>query len=101
MHNEVRQVRILHPFHPLCGRRFELVSVRHNWGDERVDYRDGTGHVVSIPAAWTDLAAPDPVVTMSAGRSPFRLQDLVTLAHLLQSVRAPVAGAQAREVGHA
>ena len=42
-----------------------------------------------------------PVVTVSAGRSPFRLQDLVELARLLQSLCAPVTEAQAREVGHA
>ena len=95
------RVRILHPFHPLCGQSFELVSVRHNWGDARVDYRDGAGRLASIPAAWTDLGAPDPVVTVSAGRSAFRLQDLVALAHLLQNLHTPLTGAGRREVGRA
>jgi len=97
----VGRVRILHPFHPLCGQSFELVTVRHNWGDARVDYRDGAGRLASIPAAWTDLAAPDPVVAVSAGHSPFRLQDLMALAHLLQSLRTPLTGAGRREVGRA
>ena len=29
-----------HPFHPLFGRRFEFVSRRRNWGEDRVYYHD-------------------------------------------------------------
>ena len=54
-----------------------------------MDYRDEAGHLATIPAAWTDVPAPDPVVAVSAGRLPFRLQDLIELARLVASLRAP------------
>jgi len=36
-------------------------------------YHDSKGTLVSVPARWTDTVPSDPVVTVSAGRSPFRL----------------------------
>ncbi len=96
-----RYCRITHPFHPLCGQRFALVNVRHNWGEDRVDYRDEAGHLATIPAAWTDVPAPDRVVALSAGRLPFRLQDLIELARLVASLRAPNGRTWREEVGHA
>jgi hypothetical protein len=80
----VGQVRIVHPFRPLCGQRFTLVNARHNWGEDRMDYRE-----------------PDPVVAVSAGRSPFCLQDLVELTRLLQRLHDPVSAGQGREVRRA
>ena len=75
--------RITHPFHPLRGLEFSLVTVRNNWGEDRVYYHDTDRRLVSIPAAWTDVCAPDPFVLLSAGRSPFCLEDLLELARLL------------------
>jgi len=59
------------------------VTLRQNWGEERAYYRDESGELVSLPARWTDAVAPDPVVTVSAGRSAFRLEDLVALARFV------------------
>jgi hypothetical protein len=56
----------------------------------RVTYRDQLGHLCSIPASWTDAVAPDPVVLVSAGRSAFRLADLVELARLITTIGAEV-----------
>jgi len=39
---------------------------------------------LSLPVEWTDLAAQDPFVVVAAGRSPFRTQDLLELAALVQ-----------------
>ena len=47
-------------------------------------YRDGRGRVCSLPASWTSLAPPDPYVTVSAGRSLLRLDDLLTLVDVVQ-----------------
>ncbi|MCA6105614.1 hypothetical protein J6525_46185, partial [Bradyrhizobium sp. WSM 4400] len=33
-----QEVRITHPFHPLCGRKFELICRRRHWGEDRVVY---------------------------------------------------------------
>jgi hypothetical protein len=79
-------VCITHPFHPYYGRRFPLVTVRQNWGEDRVYYRDADGQLTRIAASWTDLATPDPVVAVSAGRSPFRLQDLLELTRLVAAL---------------
>lgn len=50
---------------------------------------DARGEMFSIPAGWTDADPPDPYVAISAGRSAFRLADLVELAALLDRLRPP------------
>ena len=80
-------VRITHPFHPQCGQVLELVERRHNWGEDRVFYRDHHGHLASLPARWTSVAAEDAFVVAAAGRSRLRLADLVVLAALVQELR--------------
>jgi len=79
--------RVTHPFHPLFGREFSLVTYRHNWGENRVYFQDEQGHLASFPAEWTNIAPADPFVLISAGRSVFRFQDLLELAHLVQGLR--------------
>lgn len=75
--------RIVHPFHPLCGQQLLLVTIRHNWGEDMLYYHDLKGTLISVPARWTDRVPADPVVTVSAGRSLFRLEDLLELARLV------------------
>ena len=72
-----------HPFHPDRGCSFPFVTAKQLWGEKRVtvEYPDGTLH--SIPVGWTDLAPVDPYVVISAGRSRFRVADLVTLVDLV------------------
>ena len=48
-----------HPFHPLYGRDFEFVAHRQNWGEDQVHLHDENGRLFSLPAGWTDVAAPD------------------------------------------
>jgi hypothetical protein len=80
---------VTHPFHPLCGREFSLVTYRRNWGENRVYFHDEHGRLTSLPAEWTSLAPPDPFVAVSGGRSLFRFQDLVDLAAMLRELRRP------------
>ena len=77
---------ITHPFHPHHGRQFPLVTVRHNWGEDRVYYHSPNGLLESIPASWTDVVVPDPFEVLSAGRSPFYLEDLLELTRLLAAL---------------
>jgi len=77
---------VTHPFHPLAGRTFPLVTVRSNWGEDRVYFHDDQGQLGCIPANWTDVVPPDPVVALSAGRCAFRAADLVELARLVESL---------------
>ena len=76
-----------HPFHPLCGRDFEFVAFRQNWGEDRVHLHDEDGQLFSLPAAWTDAAAADPFVVIAAGRCPFATGDLLAVADLIDRIR--------------
>jgi hypothetical protein len=81
-------VRVTHPFHPLAGREFDLVVRKNNWAEDRVFFFDDDGQFRSLPAGWTDVDPGDPFVVVAAGRCPFRVEDLVALAGLLDGVRA-------------
>lgn len=75
---------ITHPFHPLCGRRFELVLCNYNPVPGRVFYHDADGRLRPIPIAWTSLAEPDPFCVVSDGRALFRVEDLLELARMIR-----------------
>ncbi len=76
-----------HPFHPLYGQQFEILSYRHNWGEYRVTFYETPGHVRALPAAWTSVAPADPSVILAAGRADFRLADLLQLSQLIHRIQ--------------
>ena len=78
-----------HPFHPFCGREFDLVTYRHNWGEDRVYFHDDQGQLRTLSAGWTSLGSDDPFVAVSSGRAAFRTADLLELARLLQVLQEP------------
>ena len=49
----------------------------------RVYYLDGAGKQCSLPAGWTNVIPPDLFVCIAAGRSPFRVKELVELSRLI------------------
>jgi hypothetical protein len=75
--------RITHPFHPLRGAEYELVTRRLNWGEDRVFYYDSSGKLKSLLANLTDVNPTDAFELISAGRSAFRVDDLLELRRLL------------------
>lgn len=77
-----------HPFHPWAGREFVFVAVRQTWGEDRVFFFDEDGAMRSLPTGWTDACAPDVFVSLAAGRSPFRVEDLLALAELVDGLSA-------------
>jgi hypothetical protein len=77
---EIRRFRVTHPYHPLFQQEFELVSYRQDWGEDRVWFQDKLGSLHSLPTSWTDVGAVDPFVALAAGRSLFRVADLIELA---------------------
>lgn len=78
-----------HPFHPLSGEVLDLFRYRRSQRSEWVDATGRDGRVVSLPLAWTDAAGEDdPFLVFSAGRSYFRVEDLLRLATLVDSGRA-------------
>jgi uncharacterized protein DUF5372 len=78
---------VTHPFHPLAGLEFDVVVRKKNWAEDRVFYLGDDGQLRSLPADWTDVDPPDPFVAIAAGRSTFRVGDLVALASLLDGIR--------------
>ena len=68
----------------MFGREFELVHYRQCWGEDRVFYPDEREVMRSLPARWTSAVADDPFVVISAGRSLFRVTDLLELTNLVQ-----------------
>jgi Family of unknown function (DUF5372) len=45
------------------------------------------GQLTSLPAGWTDVDPPDPFDAVSAGRSSFRVEDLLALVALIDGMR--------------
>jgi hypothetical protein len=80
---ETQFVRVTHPFHPLHGREFTLVDYRNTWGEEHVYFHDYSGRLRRLPASWTSVAAPCAFEVISAGRSHFRVEDLLRLVALI------------------
>jgi hypothetical protein len=76
---------VTHPFHALCGREFELVTYRQNWGEDCVYFHDDQGQLRALSASWTSIGATDPFVAISGGRSAFRTADLLELARLIEA----------------
>lgn len=72
-----------HPFHPLNGRRFQLVVHARSWGEDRVYFYEDEGPLKSLPASWTSVGEVDPFVMLSEGRALFRPAELLKLADLL------------------
>jgi hypothetical protein len=65
----------------LFQEQFELIAYRRNWGEDRVWFQDRDGRAQTLPASWTDVGAVDPFVAIAAGRSLFRVADLIELAN--------------------
>jgi len=78
---------VTHLFHPLFGQVLDVVAHRHNWGEDRVYFRDGQGLLTSLPARWTSVVPDDAFVAAAAGRARFRVQDLVDLVALVLRLR--------------
>lgn len=60
---------------------------KQNWGEDRVMFFDAKGRLRSVLASWTSLADRDAFAQASAGRSWFRIDDLLRLCALLDELR--------------
>ena len=66
------------------------MAVRQTWGEDRVFFFDDDGVQRSLPRGWTDAADVDPFVVLAAGRSAFRVEDLVALVDLIAEFRGAI-----------
>ena len=64
-----------------------MVIYRQNWGEERVWLHDAQGRLISLPALWTSVIAEDAFVAVSAGRSMFRVAELLELTRLIEELK--------------
>ena len=88
--SDQQRFRVTHPFHPLKDHEFELVGFSHTWGEYRVFFRKPADQrIYSLPAGWTDVGEPDAFVALSAGRSLFRIEDLLALGALIDELNQP------------
>ncbi len=83
MNHLKRRFTVTHPFHPLYQSKFELLSYRKSWGRQFIDFRYDNGETGAIPLAWTDADQADPFLTISQGRSVFRVAELLRLVELV------------------
>jgi hypothetical protein len=81
-------VRITHPFHPLFGQEIDCVERRIHWGDDLIFYRDRLGYVTALPTRWTSVETEDPFLVVSAGRSHFRVTDLIDLVSMITEIQS-------------
>ena len=84
-----KKFRVTHPFHPLYKREFEIEG---RWSYERRQYfvfYGDNGHKSMIPLSWTDaIEEQDVFVIISAGRSYFRVKDLLRLSELTKYLQS-------------
>jgi hypothetical protein len=86
--------RITHPFHPLRGAEYELVTRKLTWGEDRVFYYAPNGKLKSLLTNVTDVVSTDAFDGISAGRSAFRVDDLLELRRLFDKRKQSGEGAQ-------
>lgn len=67
--------------------RFVLLTRQKNWGEDRVMYYDDKGRLRSLLASWTDVVDRDSFSLTSAGRSWFRVDDLLRLSSLINELK--------------
>lgn len=79
-------MRITPPFHPDCGRGFNLIS--QHWGEDRIVYAGDDGRLRTISMAFTHLAAADAFRLVADDRAAFRTIDLMALWELQDRLSA-------------
>jgi hypothetical protein len=79
--------RVTHPFHPRFGRTYEAIELRRSGtGPSRFLFYDEEGRLDTVLLSCTDQAPPDPFVVIAAGRSHFRVEDLLRLSTLIKAL---------------
>jgi hypothetical protein len=71
-----------------------LVTRKLNWGEDRVFYYDPNGKLKSLLTNMTDVPSQDAFARVSAGRSAFRVDDLLELRRLFDKHKRVREGAQ-------
>ena len=89
-HSPLGWAEIVHPFHPLRGRRFEVLKKRRIAGVDALILRELERGTLSIPRAWTDWADPSPYDSLTQPPQRFAAEYLFELVALLEALAASV-----------
>ena len=79
---------ISHPFHPLRGRRFEVLKKRRVAGIDTLILRELERGTLSIPREWTDWADPSPYDSLTLPPHHLAADGLFELAALVDALSA-------------
>jgi len=71
---------------PQSGQEHEAVDRRLSWGEWRLYYYDAEGVLRYVPESWTDRTPLEPWVMLGAGRAHFRIDDLLRLVALIETL---------------
>jgi Family of unknown function (DUF5372) len=82
-----RRFRVVHPFHPLHGREFEIVEHRLIFSRSVLYFQAEGDYLAQIPAVWTDFTTGDPFLEIAAGHSPLHGASLLQLTDLVATLR--------------
>ena len=63
-----------------------MVNYTLCWGEAHVYFYNDYNRLCSMPAGWTSVGPVDPFVEISAGRSPFRMVDLLELSGMIHDL---------------
>ena len=77
---------VVHLFHPLRGKRFDVLKIRRVAGIERLSLRDPILGSFAMPREWTDWASPDELACASGLPLVVDAFGLVALAELIARV---------------
>ncbi|MFX0139237.1 MAG: DUF5372 family protein [Candidatus Hodarchaeota archaeon] len=76
-----------HPFHPLNGKEYVLITRKKNWGEDKVSFKDENGDYRCIPADWTNVILPDPFERLGDNASYFRINDLIQIKDIIHKLK--------------
>jgi Family of unknown function (DUF5372) len=83
---------VVHPFHPLRGKRFDVLKIRRVAGIERLSLRDPILGSFAMPREWTDWASPEERARTRGSSLVVDTFGLVELAELIASFRLTTFG---------
>ena len=87
-HSPLGWAEISHPFHPLRGRRFEVLKKRRVAGVDTLILREMERGTLSVPREWTDWADPSPYDSLTLPPHRLAADSLFELVALLDALRA-------------
>ena len=70
----------------MAGREFTLTCCHKGWGGEQAFFHNDQGVLSAVPIQWTSLSPEDPLVSLSTGKSLFRVPDLLELTQLIRTI---------------